>query len=302
MTTPIPDDDRDLGGADAPEALDAVLSTMSARVDHLRRRGDDRRIFLSVYATMTGAIHAGVRTGRFMDPSWTEALTAHFARLYFDAESSWEQHDPTCPRAWQAAFAAAGGRRISAVEHALLGINAHIVYDLPFAVAATMRACGDVHDGQLRADVLVRRRHDYEVVNHILAETIDAAQAVLAAESRASAWLDTLTLKLDEYAAELLLRASRTQGWHHALALAVARDDAEFEAVRQHLDRLACGYVERIDITQLLPGRRARTLASRWRTPFTAAIEPAGGPTPGIRSRRSARRPSAGTPRLPRRR
>jgi hypothetical protein len=124
-----------------------------------------------------------------MDPAWTEVLTARFATLYFDADAAWEARDPRCPRAWCAAFAAAGARRISAAEHALLGINAHIVYDLPFAVATTMVAQGDVHDGRLLADTLVRRRHDYEVVNHILAETVDAAQAVLATESeRARGW------------------------------------------------------------------------------------------------------------------
>jgi hypothetical protein len=254
-------------------SLDAVLSRMTERVADLRRRGDDRRIFLAVYATMTGAIHRGVRDGRFMDPGWTEVLTARFATLYFDAEAAWETDDPRCPRPWQAAFAAAGTRRVSAVEHALLGINAHIVYDLPFAVADTMTTQGDVADGRLHADTLVRRRHDYEVVNHILAETVDAAQAVLAVESRASVWVDKLTLKLDNYAAELMLRASRTQGWHNALALAVARTEAERDAVRQHLDRVACGYVQRVDITQLLPGARTRTIISRWRPPFTAAFD-----------------------------
>jgi hypothetical protein len=258
------------GGAEI--ALDAVLGRMTARLRELRLAGDDRRIFLAVYTTMTGAIHRGVHEGRFMDQRWTEVLTARFATLYFDAEAAWETDAPSCPRPWCAAFAAAGGRRISAVEHALLGINAHIVYDLPFAVADTMVARGDVIDGRLLADTLVRRRHDYEVVNHILAETVDAAQAVLAVESRASAWVDRLTLRFDNYAAELMLRASRTQGWHNALALAVARDDAEREAVRQHLDRVACGYVERVDLTQLLPGTRARSLASRWRPPFAAAI------------------------------
>jgi hypothetical protein len=252
--------------------LERILERMRDRIAALRHLGDDRRIFLAVYATMTGAIHDGVRTGRFMDPVWTEMLTARFATLYFDAEQAWDAHDPTCPRAWQAAFAAAGAPRISAVEHALLGINAHIVYDLPFAVATTMVATGDVRDGRLMADTLVRRRHDYEVVNHILAETIDAAQGVLAQESRASAIVDRMTLKLDNYAAELMLRASRTQGWHNALALAVARDDAEREAVRQHLDRVACGYVQRIDITQMLPGGRVRAMVSRWRPPFTSVF------------------------------
>jgi hypothetical protein len=194
-----------------PDQLAATLGRLEARVEQLRRSGDDRRVFLAVYATMTRAIHRGVAEGRFVDPGWT--------------------------------------------------------------AAATMRATGDVTGGRLRADTLVRRRHDYEVVNHILAETIRDAQAVLARESRASAWLDALTLRLDEYVAELLLRASRTQGWHNALALAVARDVREEEAVRQHLERVACSYVQRIDLTQLVPGGRLRTALGRVRPPFTDAID-----------------------------
>jgi hypothetical protein len=255
------------------DQLEATLGRLDSRVEELRRSGDDRRVFLAVYATMTRAIHRGVADGRFVDPGWTADLTTRFAQLYFDADDAWADGDGRCPGAWRAAFAASGTPRVSVVEHALLGINAHIVFDLPVAVAATMNATGDVTGGRLRADTLVRRRHDYEVVNHILAETIRDAQAVLAGESRASAWLDALTLRLDEYVAELLLRASRTQGWHNALALAVARDDREEEAVRQHLERVACSYVQRIDLTQLVPGGRLRTALGRVRPPFTDAID-----------------------------
>jgi hypothetical protein len=258
--------------------LEAILARMERRIDEYRARDDDGRIFLTVYATMTRAIHDGILTGRFIDPAWTGDLTARFASLYFEAAGAWESGATACPRPWCAAFAAGGQPRISAVEHALLGINAHIVYDLPFAVAATMHEAGDVVDGRLRADTLVRRRHDYEVVNHILSETIAAAQGVLSNESRCIALVDTLALRLDEYAAEALLRASRTQGWHTALALAVARDDAEREAVRQHLDRVACGYVQRIDVTQFVPGARLRRALARVRPPFSAVIDP------GVRS------------------
>lgn len=247
--------------------LDGVLRRMRDRVDELRRRGDDRRIFLAVYMTMTGSIHRAIGDGRFMDPVWTAVMTDRFATLYFDADRDWES-TRCCPGPWQAAFAVAGVPRVSAIEHALLGINAHIVYDLPFAVATTMREFGDVVDGRLQADTLVRRRHDYEVVNHLLVDTIPAAQAVMGAESQVAAILDRLAGRLDEYAAEMLLRASRTQGWHAALALAVARTDAERDAVRQHLDRVACGYVHRIDITQLLPTKRGRAWLSRFRPPF----------------------------------
>jgi hypothetical protein len=137
-----------------------------------------------------------------------------------------------------------------------------------------MRAAGDVVGGEIAGGTLVRRRHDYEVVNHVLAETIDAAQAVLAQESRVSAWLDAIALQLDDYVAELLLRASRTQGWHTSVALAVARSPAEEAAVLQHLDRVACGYVRRIDVTQLVPTAAGRALVRRVRPPFGELLVP----------------------------
>lgn len=251
--------------------MEDVLARMDAHLADLRRTGDDRRIFLSVYRTMTGAIHDAVAAGRFVDPAWTEDLTARFALLYFAAEDDWTTTG-TCAAAWSAAFSVAGTPRVSAVEHALLGINAHIVYDLPQAVAATMRAAGDVAGDDLPAGILVRRRHDYDVVNHVLAETVDAAQEILAEHSRAAAWLDTLALRLDEYAAEMMLRLARTQGWHISLALAVARDEREEAAVLAHLDRIACDYVERIDLLRLLPTRAGRALAGRIRPPFGAPV------------------------------
>lgn len=162
----------------------------------------------------------------------------------------------------------AGRVRVNPVEHALLGINAHIVYDLPLAVASTMLAAGDVVDGEIAAATLARRRHDYEVVNHVLAETIDSAQEVIASMSRIAALVDGVMLRLDEYLAEAMLRFSRTQGWHTSVALAVVRDHQEREAIRDHLDRVACGYVSRIDVTRVVPTRVGRLLVERVRPPF----------------------------------
>lgn len=255
----------------------AVRAALQARLADFRARGDDRRIFLSLYATMTGAIDRAVTEGRFLDPVWTAELTDRFIVLYLDAEEAWRRGGAGCPTPWCAAFHATGQARVNVVEHALLGINAHIVHDLPLAVAETLISRGDATDGRLQGEALARRRYDYEVVNHVIAETIDDAQAVLAAESRTSAVLDRLALRFDAYVAEAMLRAARTQGWHAAVALAVARDDAERAAVRTHLERVACTYVERLDLTQLAP-LRLRTTLARWRPPLRLGADVLGGP------------------------
>lgn len=250
----------------------AVRAALTQRLQDFEARRDDRRIFLSVYATMTGSIDRAIDEGRFVDPAWTAELTDRFIVLYLDAEEAWRRGGVGCPTPWCAAFHATGQRGVSAIEHALLGINAHIVHDLPLAVAGTLRSRGDATEGRLQGDTLARRRHDYEVVNHVIADTVDDAQRILGSESRTAAWLDRAALRFDSYVAEAMLRAARTQGWHAAVALAVARTDAERHAVRTHLERVACGYVERLDLTQLAPPR-LRTALARWRPPLRAGAD-----------------------------
>lgn len=238
-----------------------VLARMDDRLAELHAAGDARRVFLAVYRTMSGSMGEAIADGRFVDPVWTERLTVAFAGLYFEADEAWCD-DRSCASPWAAAFVAAERPRVTTVEHALLGINAHIVYDLPRAVATTMVASGDVDDGQVTEATVARRRFDYEVVNQVLAETVDRAQDVLAAYVPRLRVVDALASRLDEYAAEALLRASRTQGWHAAMALAVAVTDEERAAVEGHLERLACAYVERIDLLALVPTTAGRRLAA----------------------------------------
>ena len=254
---------------ESDDVLAGVIGRMDERLEKLALARDRRRYFLAVYRTMTVSTRDAVHANRFMDPPWTAELTSRFASLYFDADTAWATRE-RCPGPWCAAFDVAGRGRVNAVEHTLLGINAHIVYDLPLAVAATMQAVGDVVDGEIAAATLARRRHDYEVINHVLAETIDSAQEVIASVSRLAALADGAMLRLDEYLAEAMLRFSRTQGWHTSVALSVARDDQEREAVRQHLDRVACSYVARIDVTRLVPTRVGRLIIERVRPPFMA--------------------------------
>lgn len=239
--------------------IDDVLARMDARLAELHAAGDARRVFLAVYRTMSGSMRQAIAEGRFVDPAWTERLTVAFAQLYFDADRAWCD-GRSCASPWAAAFVASERPRVTTIEHALLGINAHIVYDLPRAVAATMAASGDVHDGQVTEAVVARRRFDYEVVNQVLAETVDRAQEVLAGYVPRLRVVDTVAARLDEYAAEALLRVSRTQGWHAALALAVATTSEERTAIEGHLERLACSYVDRIDLLAMVPTATGRRL------------------------------------------
>lgn len=251
--------------------LDAVAERMDRRLAEFQEAGDHRSIFLTVYRAMTAQMQRFLPAGRFLDPQWTLALTTRFAGMYFEADEAFSHPDQVCPGPWQCAFAAASVRRVLTLEHALLGINAHITYDLPRAVADNLVEFSDLvpgTHGMPVSGVLVRRRYDYEVVNDILAHTTDMVQdALVQTFSPFLKVLDTLAMRFDEYAAEMFLRYARTQGWTHAVALGFARDDHERELIRAQLEHVSMEQVARIDLTSNLP-RRLRKVAYRMRPPL----------------------------------
>ncbi len=251
--------------------LEAVTDRMDRRLVQLRARDDRRAIFLTVYRAMTGQMHRLIPSGDFLDPQWTLALTVRFASMYFEADDAYCADPTTCPAPWERAFAVAGWGRAAVLEHALLGINAHITYDLPRAVALTMRAFGDTApDPPLPAEAIVaRRRYDYEAVNEVLAATTDVVQDMLAEQfSPALRLLDAMALRFDEMLTGLMLEHVRSAGWNHAMALAYAQTPEEFETVRRHLIDLSLTTVGMVDLANQLPFAALRRAAHRLRPPF----------------------------------
>lgn len=248
-------------------AIDKLLQRMDERIEHFNRSGDRRRIFLTVYRTMTATMDRTVPDGVFLDPEWSAALTLRFAEMYFEADDAFV-HGRICPEPWAASFRAAQQEHVLVLEHALLGINAHIMYDLPRAVAETMVAFGDTAEGVHHDAIIARRRFDFEVVNHLLAMTTDMVQDLIAENfSKSVKVVDALASRFDEYVAEAFLRYARTQGWHSAIALAYARDDREREIVRAQLERVATDYAGRIDLAALVPTRVGKLVVRRFRQP-----------------------------------
>jgi hypothetical protein len=107
---------------------------MTRRYRVLAASCDHNAAFALMYLRVTQAVD---RDRSFVDRRYLSRLDSTFAQLYFRAFDRWRdgQHDAV-PPAWQIAFEAASRRRASGIGDLLLGMNAHISRDLPFAVAA----------------------------------------------------------------------------------------------------------------------------------------------------------------------
>jgi hypothetical protein len=132
--------------------MDAVVAEMTARLRPLAASCDHLAPFALMYLGVSSEIRKGVHAARYRSPAYVAHLDAVFATLYFHAIDAWRAgRRDEIPRAWRIAFAAADGRRVSALGDMLLGMNAHISRDLPYALAAVGFKLPD--GGDARADV-----------------------------------------------------------------------------------------------------------------------------------------------------
>lgn len=200
--------------------------------------GDPRSFFLGTYRRTTEAVAAEIAAGGFVDGEWTERWDVAFAGLYLDAFGHWQRHEPT-PRPWQVAFDATRGPRLPPLRHVLLGINAHVNYDLPLALLAVITD-DEFDDPAVRA----RRAKDHERIDAVLAGRVAAEDAELAKVELPGDRdrLDRLLQPLNRLATRRFLREARRKVWANARVLSRARrlGASHLDAERARLDAL-CG-------------------------------------------------------------
>ncbi len=205
------------------ETYDRTIDALTAIVDRCAASSDRVGYFAGMYLAVTTTMRDRAAQGRFQDPARMERFVTGFAGRYLTAHEAWRAGGP-CPESWRAAFAAAGRRRPVIVQHLLLGMNAHINLDL--GVAAS-----EVADGGSLADV----RADFDAVNGVLGELVDACQGALDEVSPWMGLVDRIGGGHDETIIRFSLVIARRQAWSAATRFAAlpagpARD-AEIAAV-----------------------------------------------------------------------
>jgi hypothetical protein len=203
--------------------IDGLLDRMGALLEPMVEAEDPRRYFLAVYMRTTAAVRtelADARLGGFVDPEWTEAWDLAFADLYLDAIERWNE-DGSAPGPWQVAFAAGmEGPRVPPIRHLLLGMNAHINYDLPQALLAVIPDEA-FDDPRLRE----RRAKDHRHIDEILASRVPEEDRLLRAVELPGdrTLLDRALTPLNRGATRRFLAEARAKVWRNAVALSRAR-------------------------------------------------------------------------------
>jgi hypothetical protein len=197
-----------------PEGVAAVVADMQTRLDALAPHSGLRE-FLGTYQRTTTAVGRAILDGVFEDPAWVEEWDVAFARLYLDAYDAQVGGTGGVPRPWRIAFDAPAD--LPALRQVLLGINAHVNYDLPQALLAVIPDA-DFTDPAL----LARRQRDHEAIDGVLASRVAAEDQELAAVS-ARSLLDRVLQPLNRRASQRFLKEARQKVWHNTRELQAAR-------------------------------------------------------------------------------
>lgn len=159
---------RCMSYADVLSRLGAIESALSER--------DGLRWFNRLYTAMTRAVAEEAQRRGFADSTFLELLDCGFAELYFAALRARLERPGSEPRAWTPLFDARADARVSRLQLALAGVNAHINRDLCVALVSAFETAGAAPQRD------TARHRDYLHVNRILAAVQTQAKQMLFSE------------------------------------------------------------------------------------------------------------------------
>jgi hypothetical protein len=184
-----------------PQTIDEVLAELDQLILQCRNESSRLGFFATLYRNVTIKVKEGIAAGAFKDGARMEEFDVTFANRYLDALHSFRASQPTS-KCWLVAFQLASGWRPIILQHLLVGMNAHINFDLGIAAQA-------VAPGSELASL----EHDFNVINGILAGMIDKVQTDI---SEVSPWIRFLG-RIDPSGQDALIRFSldkaRANAW-----------------------------------------------------------------------------------------
>jgi hypothetical protein len=233
----------------SPSSAREALSCLTLLGARLRAAGDPRAAFADVYAIITRRVCEaleGSSAPLFEEPCFISQLAGRFCALYLAVMRRSLAREPEPIAAWSMADRRSTSRWTLPVQHALLGLNAHINYDLALGLRATVSALGGADDPEKMA----RYRHDHDAVNGILDAAVPEALELLAVRHGCPASRFLLAARTEvrraaSRAALFALEVWRSRAWNDSLALLAAGTPRRAVRVEARMN-LRAGLVARL--------------------------------------------------------
>ena len=205
------------------DAYIGVTEAMHARWQVLDAACDPDAIFALLYLITTAKVGDLVAASHFADNPFLVEWDQDFAQRYFDAFDA-HHAGGAAPEPWQKAFDHAASGRSTVTEDLLLGMNAHVNYDLAFSAYEM----GLPQNGQ---------KADFDRVNDAFWNVVVPVGDEMGARYDPSQARDgSGELGPFDYGVVELLISWRENAWNNAVLLAHAGDPLTFAAVEAKIE------------------------------------------------------------------
>jgi hypothetical protein len=184
-----------------PQTIDEVLVELDQII--LRARSEQSRLgfFTTLYRNVTIKVKEGIAAGVFEDGARMEQLDVTFANRYLMALQSFRAGQPV-NKCWLTGFQTADKWAPTILQQLLVGMNAHINFDL--GIAAQAVAPGNA---------LPSLQTDFNRINDILGGMINRVRADVGEVSPWIRLLNSLPSQTDDRLINFSLNQARTSAW-----------------------------------------------------------------------------------------
>lgn len=203
-----------------PTTIDGVIVALDEIVEHSIDAHSALGYFAALYRRVTVKVAQGINAGMFEDGPRMEELDVVFANRYLAAYHA-HRGGEEVTASWQVAFAAEHRPSLSALQHLVLGMNAHINLDL--GIAAAEVACGEP----------LALKADFMTINEILGGEINDTQNRLARFVRPLRLVDRLLGSIDEQFSMFSVSYARDKAWTQTLELCAGGPGRRDGLIRQ---------------------------------------------------------------------
>jgi hypothetical protein len=193
----------------------ALIVRMTDLLARLEDDGDPARFFLGTYLRTTRAVAAALDGGSFEDGEWVAVWDVDFAGLYLYALEAYRAEPQSAAEPWRLAFGAKP--ELPPEAHVLLGMNAHINFDLPQSLVRMIAP-----EDFARPDRLALRKRDHERIDVVLASRVAEEDLALQLAGGRRTTMDRIAAPANRAASRVFLRESRRKVWANAHALHAA--------------------------------------------------------------------------------
>jgi hypothetical protein len=246
-----------------------LVARMDAQLDELTGRRDRLAVFHLTYLTFSKRVLAALEAGRFEDPAWAGDMCCRFVAIYLAQIDLWYARDPRICRTWGLALARLEGDAPNVMQAMLLGMNAHIHYDLAFCTLGACVQAGDVpwvlasggfHGAR---GVPTSRYRDFLLINRVGWESIPIIQDTVLRRFAPLLWIGNLALRpwTSDWGQRVLLE-SRDAAWAKTVLLLHCTSAEERDTIAAFVDQAAERWAELIGALTVNPVAFSEALAA----------------------------------------